>query len=133
LRAWVHRVQRLPHANGKWNAQTDASSGAISGFGLWTRAGHPTETSNPSGGTTSLMIVRFFARARDLVGLDSCRLDLPAGSRSRDLQRRLLEQYPGLADLLKASAIAVDQKLASADTAISSDTEVAVLPPVSGG
>jgi molybdopterin converting factor subunit 1 len=79
------------------------------------------------------MIIRFFARARDLAGLDSCRLELPPGSLVRDLQRRLLEEYPGLADLLKHSAIAVDQKLVSADVAISNDTEVAVLPPVSGG
>jgi molybdopterin synthase catalytic subunit len=79
------------------------------------------------------MIVRFFARAREVVGVDSCQLDLPAGSLVRDLQRRLLEEYPGLAELLKHSAIAVDRKLASADVAISNDTEVAVLPPVSGG
>jgi molybdopterin converting factor subunit 1 len=79
------------------------------------------------------MIVRFFARARDVVGLDSCQLDLPDGSLVRDLEHRLLEKYPGLADLLKHSAIAVDHRLASRDVAISNDTEVAVLPPVSGG
>ncbi len=79
------------------------------------------------------MIIRFFARARDVVGLDSCQLDLAPGSRVRDLQRRLLEEYPDLAKLLKHSAIAIDQKLASADMAISNHNEAAVLPPVSGG
>jgi molybdopterin converting factor small subunit len=79
------------------------------------------------------MIVRFFARARDVVGQDSCQLDLPPGALVRDLHRRLLLEYPGLADLLKHSVIAVDQKLASADMAISNHNEAAVLPPVSGG
>jgi molybdopterin converting factor small subunit len=38
-----------------------------------------------------------------------------------------------LGDLLKHSVIAVDQKLAPADMAISNHSEAAVLPPVSGG
>jgi len=79
------------------------------------------------------MIIRFFARARDLAGIDWCRLDLPPGSLVRDLRRRLVEEYPELVALLEHSAIAIDQKVASADMAISNDTEVAVLPPVSGG
>jgi molybdopterin converting factor small subunit len=79
------------------------------------------------------MIIRFFARARDVVGLDWCRLDLAPGSLVRDLRLRLLEEYPDLAGLLEHSAIAVEQKLAPADMTISNDTEAAVLPPVSGG
>jgi molybdopterin converting factor small subunit len=79
------------------------------------------------------MIVRFFARARDLVGLDSCSLDLPPGSMVRDLRRHLIEEYPELAGLLEHSAIAIGSQLAPADMAVSSDMEVAILPPVSGG
>ncbi len=78
------------------------------------------------------MIVRFFARARDLAGVESLTLaDPPATVGS--LRRLLAEKLPALAPLLAKSALAVNSEFADEDTPLPADAEVAVLPPVSGG
>ena len=78
------------------------------------------------------MIVRFFARARDLAGVESLTLaDPPATVGS--LRRLLAEKLPALAPLLTKSALAVNSEFADDETPLPADAEVAVLPPVSGG
>ena len=77
--------------------------------------------------------VQLFARARDLVGASSLALELPVQATVGDLRRRLAEMYPNLGRLMERSALAVNNELAGDGVALSSDAEVALLPPVSGG
>ena len=77
--------------------------------------------------------VHLFARAKDLLGADSVRLDLPSNATVGDLRRDLAEQYPSLAELLKRSALAVDNDFAKDEVRLTADCEVALIPPVSGG
>ncbi len=78
--------------------------------------------------------VRLFARARELAGRDALDFDLAPGATVADLRLRLEAQYPVLAEILRASVLAVGDDFAeAADTVIPPGTEVAVLPPVSGG
>ena len=78
------------------------------------------------------MIVRFFARAKDLAGVESLTLaDSPANV--GELRLLLAERLPDLAPLLAKSALAVNNEFADDDTPIPPDAEIAVLPPVSGG
>jgi len=77
--------------------------------------------------------VQLFARARDLAGTGRLAVVLPENATVEDLRRRLIEMMPSLASLLEQSALAVDDELAGAETPLSSGTEVALLPPVSGG
>jgi sulfur-carrier protein len=81
------------------------------------------------------MIVRvhLFARAKDLAGTDVLSLDLTANADVAELRRRLAEQVPSLATLLQRSALAVNQEFARDEQKLSADTEIALLPPVSGG
>jgi molybdopterin converting factor subunit 1 len=77
--------------------------------------------------------VRLFARAKDLAGADSVRVDLPDGATVADLRRELAARYPALASLLERCAIAVNDEFADDALTLPVPAEVAVLPPVSGG
>lgn len=60
-------------------------------------------------------------------------MELPEGSRVRDLTALLAERYPSLKELLPRLAVAVDGELASTEAPLGEGAEVALLPPVSGG
>lgn len=77
--------------------------------------------------------VRLFARARDLAQTDQIDAQLAEGATVADLRRRLAADYPALAELLKRSAIAVDNDFADDSHVLPANAEVALLPPVSGG
>lgn len=77
--------------------------------------------------------VRLFARARDLAGVDAFVLEFPAGATVAELRRRIAADYPALAALLTRSAIAVNNDFAEDSRVLTENTEVALLPPVSGG
>jgi molybdopterin converting factor subunit 1 len=78
------------------------------------------------------MIVRFFARAKDLAGVESLNLADPPATAGL-LRRMLADKLPALAPLLAKSALAVDNEFVDDDTPLPAQAEVAVLPPVSGG
>jgi molybdopterin converting factor subunit 1 len=79
------------------------------------------------------VVVRLFARARDLAGRDSIALELPADATVAELRRRLAAEVPALAGLLARSAFGVNNEFAEDDQPIPAAAEVALLPPVSGG
>ena len=79
------------------------------------------------------LTVSLFARARDLAGADAVSVELPAGATAADLRRRLAAQCPRLAPLLERSALAVDDEFAEEAQALREGSEIALLPPVSGG
>ena len=80
-----------------------------------------------------LVHVRLFARARDLAAADVLHIELPDGATVADLRCRLAADHPPLAALLERSALAVEDEFAADSLVLSTDTEVALLPPVSGG
>ena len=77
--------------------------------------------------------VRLFARAKDLAGADAVTVDLPPGATVADLRHRLAEAYPKLAGLLSRCAVAVGGEFAEDSLTLPTCTELALLPPVSGG
>ena len=79
------------------------------------------------------IVVRFFARARDLAGAETAALELAEGATVDNLRQLLATAYPRLAGLLERSALAVDAEFAAGSTVLRPGTEVALLPPVSGG
>lgn len=80
-----------------------------------------------------ILQVRLFARARDLAGADTIRVELSEGATVADLRRRLAADQPALAGLLERSALAVENDFAEDSRVLSPNDEVALLPPVSGG
>lgn len=77
--------------------------------------------------------LRLFARARELVGLDTCDVELPEAATVAELRLRLAADYPRLVGLLERSALAVNDDFADDARRLTANDEVAVLPPVSGG
>lgn len=77
--------------------------------------------------------VRLFARSRDLAGADSVELELSDHATVADLRRQMARAVPKLAGLLGRSAFAVNDEFADDTQTLKVGSEVALLPPVSGG
>jgi sulfur-carrier protein len=79
------------------------------------------------------VVVRLFARARDLVGKNVIPIELTSGATVGDLRRQLGTEHPALKPLLEKSALALNDEFADDSSMIPLDAEIALLPPVSGG
>lgn len=79
------------------------------------------------------LTVKLFAAARDVAGQGEIAIDLPVGATISELRQRMVEQFPTLAPLLPHSMFAVDAEYVSDDVLASENTEIACIPPVSGG
>jgi molybdopterin converting factor subunit 1 len=77
--------------------------------------------------------VRLFARARELAGGDAVRVTLPAGATVGQMRERLARECPALAGLLPRCVVAVDAEFAEDGMNLRESSEVALIPPVSGG
>jgi len=74
-----------------------------------------------------------FATARQALGRGELELEVPGGSTVADLSSLLREEYPDLTAIWSRLAVAVDGDLAAPHDELREDSEVALLPPVSGG
>ena len=74
-----------------------------------------------------------FASAGDALGSTEAEIDLPEGSTVADLRAALDRDHPEMAPLWPRLAVAVDGRVVKADEPLADGSEVALLPPVSGG
>lgn len=77
--------------------------------------------------------VKLFARARDLAGTDALLVELSPGATVADLRQSLAKTCPPLADFLPRCAIAVNNEFTQDNVVLPAHSEIALLPPVSGG
>lgn len=77
--------------------------------------------------------LRFFASLRERLRCSELDWDLPDGATVDDLWGALCARYPQLAALRSSMTFAVNREYVRADHTLSSDDEVALIPPVSGG
>jgi molybdopterin synthase sulfur carrier subunit len=78
--------------------------------------------------------ILYFAGVRDLVGLSSERLTLPAAVVTvGDLAAHLEQVRPELSGRLASVRFAVNETFAGAQDAVAEGDVVALIPPVSGG
>ncbi len=75
----------------------------------------------------------FFAAARERAGTSKETLELPEGATASQAKARALELHPALAPLGPQLRVAVDQAFAEGDAPLREGSEVALIPPVSGG
>ena len=80
-----------------------------------------------------LVQVRLFAVASQMAGTRSIAVGLPENATVRDLRRVIAQDFPALSTLLPRMMIAVDAEYADDQHAIAEGSELAVIPPVSGG
>ena len=76
--------------------------------------------------------VRFFARLRELVGVEVMPVETPAGSRVTDVYEAMRVAYPSLPPRESVRA-ALNQEFADWAATVAEGDEVAFIPPVSGG
>lgn len=77
--------------------------------------------------------VLLFAALREHAGQDRVRVALPEGARVATLRQAIAEQHPALASHLGAVRVAIDQRFGVDDDPLAEVTEIALIPPVSGG
>ena len=75
----------------------------------------------------------FFASYRDLVGADTLSVDLDEGATVADLVAELRGRGAPFDALPEEPAVALNRSYAYLDAPLSSDDEVAFIPPVAGG
>ena len=77
--------------------------------------------------------VKLFAILRELVGEREITITVPTGITVSHLNDEILKKYPQLKSFNNKFVTSVNCKVTSGDTIISSNDEIALLPPVSGG
>ena len=86
-----------------------------------------------SDGMTMQVQIRFFAVTKELVGDDTVEVELEPNATVADLRRALLSHWPELESVAEYLRFSVGVDLADDATTIPPNTEVACIPPVSGG
>ncbi|CAO4371019.1 unnamed protein product [Caenorhabditis nigoni] len=79
--------------------------------------------------------VLFFGEAFQLVGKREETVEFPVETDYEELRRIILEKYPALSKIEKVMMLAVDQEYANPGDRFELErfTEIAVIPPLSGG
>lgn len=75
----------------------------------------------------------FFAVLRDITGRSEDVLELPEGTRTGDVWRRLRDKHSALRDYVRPPMIAVNESYVSADELLHDGDELVFIPPVAGG
>jgi len=83
--------------------------------------------------STMTLTVLFFAQARDRAGCARRTLELPDGSRVGDAVAALRAEHPALEPLWPHLKIAMNGALVAEQASLVTGSELALLPPVSGG
>lgn len=77
--------------------------------------------------------VLLFASLRERRGAPTLTVTIEEGATVRQLREAVAESYPELAPGLSASRVAIDQEFSPEDQSIDPGSEIALIPPVSGG
>lgn len=77
--------------------------------------------------------VLFFGILKDVLGRSAETIELPEGSRLRELLSYYARQSPPFAAMMPSLAVSVNQEYSGAERTLRGGDEVGLLPPVSGG
>jgi molybdopterin converting factor small subunit len=77
--------------------------------------------------------IRLFAVAKELTGSDTVTVDVAPAARLADVRQAVEEEFPALRAVLRHAVWAVDTAYADDTTAVSEHSDIALIPPVSGG
>ena len=79
------------------------------------------------------LTVRFFATLKDRVGASTVNIDVPNSTSVENLLSALVKEYPALKGSLTSVVVAVNQQFTDTDQNLSTEDEIVLFPPVSGG
>jgi molybdopterin converting factor small subunit len=77
--------------------------------------------------------VKLFAVAKELSGRDELAVDVPVGATIADLRGAIVRAHPALSNIVAHALWAIDAEYAGDDATLHEKSDVALIPPVSGG
>ncbi|MBC8351782.1 MAG: MoaD/ThiS family protein [Planctomycetes bacterium] len=77
--------------------------------------------------------VKLFAVAKQLAGSETVSVELPDDATVLVLRDAISDQHVQLRDVIQRAMIAIDTEYVRNDAAVPVDSEIALIPPVSGG
>ncbi len=77
--------------------------------------------------------VKLFAVAKQAAGCDELALDVANGATVADVAEAVVVAVPALEGVLAHARWAVDAKFVDENQPVTADSEIALIPPVSGG
>ena len=77
--------------------------------------------------------ILFFAQVQERLGQSAGSYALPANTTVEAVLAHLAERHPELSELLPRCRLALDQAFARGAITLDENSEIAVIPPVSGG
>jgi molybdopterin converting factor subunit 1 len=77
--------------------------------------------------------VKLFAAAKDLAGQDVVTVEVAEAATIADIRKSLQIANPALSKIIPHALWAVNAQYASESTPVNEQSEVALIPPVSGG
>jgi molybdopterin converting factor subunit 1 len=77
--------------------------------------------------------VKLFAAAKELAGCDQVTVELAPNATIEDLRAAIIKTHPALSRIAANSLWAVGTEYAANDMRINENSEIALIPPVSGG
>jgi len=77
--------------------------------------------------------VKLFAAVRETVGQREIAMTLAPGTSVEEVLRRLVQQYPTLAEIAPSCRMVVNLQYVGPESLLADGDEVALIPPVSGG
>src|SRR5215470_6951479 len=77
--------------------------------------------------------ILYFAAARERAGVPSEALELPEGATAAQALAAACDRHPALRPVADKLRIAIDQDFAQSTSPLREGSEVALIPPVSGG
>ena len=77
--------------------------------------------------------VKLFAAAKELAQADTVAVDVPEGATLLQLRAAVISQVPALEKIVAHSLWAMGAEYVSDDDRLSENSDVALIPPVSGG
>jgi sulfur-carrier protein len=77
--------------------------------------------------------VKMFAAAREAVGASEITIEVADGATVTDLRRAMKADYPQLSALVDRAMFAINAIYANNEVLLSTGSEIACIPPVSGG
>jgi sulfur-carrier protein len=93
----------------------------------------PTTPSTSTSPTTVQITVKLFAVYQEAYNQSELVLELPTGATAADLQDRLIQEHPRLAQWRSVTRFGINLQFAPPDTRLETGDEVVLIPPVSGG
>jgi molybdopterin converting factor small subunit len=77
--------------------------------------------------------VKLFAVAKELAARDALTVDVPENATIADVRQGLINAVPALSKILPHSLWAIGTEYVTSHTVVTENSDVAMIPPVSGG